>query len=45
MLTQAAKDDGATKVLDMQSRRASLWIAPAFVLFYNRVEISGNAVK
>ena len=42
MITKKAKDLGATKLVDLESRRSGTW----FILFsYKEIEASGNAVK
>lgn len=42
MLTKKAKDLGATKLVDLSSKRGGTW----FILFsYKDIEASGNAVK
>lgn len=43
MLTRAAKEQGATKVVAMNSAKVSFWIPPFF--WYKSCEVSGNAVK
>ncbi len=45
MVTAKSKEMGGTKVVDLQSDRSCLWIAPFLVLFVKSVEVSGTSVK
>ena len=45
MLAKKSSDMGATKTLNLDTKHNSVWILPAFVLFYREVQVSGNAVK
>ncbi len=42
MVTKKAKDLGATKLVDLESRRTSTWL---ILISYKDIEASGNAVK
>lgn len=46
MLTKKANVDlEATAVTDITSRRNSIWLPIFFVLWYNEVQVSGNAIR
>jgi len=45
MVTLKGKEMGGAKMVDLQSDRSSIWVAPFLVFFINSVEVSGNAVK
>ncbi len=46
MLTKkAATDFEATAVVDMTSDRTSLWIPIFLVIWYNSIQVSGNAIR
>ncbi len=45
MLTKAAKADGSTMAVDMQSSTSNVWFVPLLVIFIKTVEISANGVK
>lgn len=47
MMSAAAKEEGATDLIDLQSHRGNYWLGPAglFVLFWRSAEMSANAVR
>lgn len=45
MLTRKAANDEATTIADMTSQRVSWWIPIFLVLWYNEVQVSGNAIR
>lgn len=45
MVTKRARELGATRVVDLQSRTTSVWIPFTFVGFYREVQISATAAQ
>ena len=45
MLTRRAASDEATTIADMSSERTSCWLPFFLVLWYNEVQVSGNAIR
>ncbi len=45
ILTRKATEDGANTIVDLSSERTSCWLPFFLVLWYNAVQVSGNAIK
>ena len=45
MLTKKAAGDDATTIADLTSERTSCWLPIFLVLWYNEVQVSGNAIR
>ena len=45
MLTRKAANDEATTIADLSSERTSCWLPFFLVLWYNEVQVSGNAIR
>ena len=45
MLTKKAASDDATTIADLTSQRTSCWLPIFLVLWYNEVQVSGNAIR
>jgi len=45
MLTRKAANDEATTITDLSSERTSCWLPFFLVLWYNEVQVSGNAIR
>ena len=45
MLTRKAASDEATTIVDLNSNRISCWLPFFLVLWYNEVQVSGNAIR
>ena len=45
MLTRRAANDEATTIVNLQSDRTSCWLPIFLVLWYNEVQVSGNAIR
>lgn len=45
LLTKAAREDGANRVIDIQSRYSSNWCPYGFIFWVREIEVSGTAVK
>ena len=45
VLTKKATDDGANTIVDLASERTSCWLPFFLVLWYNEVQVSGNAIR
>ena len=45
MLTRRAANDGSTTIADLSSERTSCWLPFFLVLWYNEVQVSGNAIR
>lgn len=45
MVTKRANDDGAVAVVDLTSSRTSAWLPVFLCLWYNEVQVSGNAIR
>ena len=46
MVTKKALNDfEATTVTDLTSERSSTWLLPFLVIWYNSVQVSGNAIR
>ena len=45
MLTRKAAADEATTITDLNSERTSCWLPFFLVLWYNDVQVSGNAIR
>ena len=45
MLTKKAAKDDATTIADLSSERTSCWLPIFLVLWYNEVQVSGNAIR
>ena len=45
MLTRKAANDEATTIADLSSERTSCWLPFLLVLWYNEVQVSGNAIR
>ena len=45
MLTRKAASDEATTIADLSSERTSCWLPIFLVLWYNEVQVSGNAIR
>ena len=45
MLTRRAANDEATTIANLQSDRTSCWLPIFLVLWYNEVQVSGNAIR
>jgi len=44
MITYESGKLGANTLVDLQSKKDSIWIAPLFVFFVRQIEMSGNAL-
>ncbi len=45
MLTKKAASDDATTITDLSSERTTCWLPIFLVLWYNDVQVSGNAIR
>lgn len=45
MLTKKAANEDATTIADLTSDRTSCWLPIFLVLWYNEVQVSGNAIR
>ena len=45
LLTRAAREDGANRVIDIQSRYSSTWVPFGLIFWVREIEVSGTAVK
>ena len=45
LLTRAAREDGANRVIDVQSRYSSNWVPYSLIFWVREIEVSGTAVK
>jgi hypothetical protein len=45
MLTKAAREDGANRVVDVQSHYSSNWYSLSLIFWVREIQVSGNAVK
>lgn len=45
MLTRKAANEDATTIVDLTSDRTSCWLPIFLVLWYNEVQVSGNAIR
>ena len=45
MLTKKAANDEATTIVDLTSERTTCWLPIFLVLWYNDVQVSGNAIR
>ena len=44
-VTRKSKELGATRTVDLVSRRDRTWLAPILLFWYKDTQVSGNAVN
>lgn len=45
MVTEKAKSDGATSIIDLSATSKKMWLAPTLVLFWSTTQAEGNGIR